>query len=316
MILSCATGWSGCSRPRPAGRVPRRSGYPGVRGAVRPGPVEGGPRRLAGGRALVAVLGVPRSAVGHPGCRTGPRARRAGAGGARPGPAGAAGGGGHLAHHRMRPPRATPSPPAGCSSGAPGAAAAPRDRGEPPGDQPGSLFRAALVPLFVTHMMAPYLGMAQAALEHVLDTAPSARSPSRTTRARPTPPPSSSASRRRPPGSTPPGRWPAAPPTAWRATPSAGTTPEQAERARIRGWTGYVVSECRAGVDLLASAQGASTFAEQGLLGAIVRDMHTASRHAIASPKPTRRSMARRCCGSPPTSATWCDVNTLGGADT
>jgi len=161
----------------------------------------------------------------------------------------------------------------------------PAIEGSHPGTNPGSLFRAALVPLFVTHMMAPYLGMAQAALEHVLDTAPDR--------------PVTFTHYTRKADSTAFQLGIAAAATridaAWALARRAASTveghaarrhhPEQHERARIRGWTGYVVAECRAAVDLLASAQGASTFAEHGLLGAIVRDMHTASRHAIASPE-------------------------------
>ena len=161
----------------------------------------------------------------------------------------------------------------------------PAIEGSHPGTNPGSLFRSGLVPLFVTHMMAPYLGMAQAALEHVLDTAPS-RPVTFTNYARKVDSTAfqlaiANAATRID------AAWALARHAAHTVDSYAarGVHPQHLERARIRGWTGHVVSECRAAIDVLASAQGASTFSETGLLGSIVRDMHTASRHAIASPE-------------------------------
>jgi 3-hydroxy-9,10-secoandrosta-1,3,5(10)-triene-9,17-dione monooxygenase len=154
-----------------------------------------------------------------------------------------------------------------------------------PGTNPGSLFRSALVPTLATHMMAPYLGMAQAALEYVLHAAP--RRPLTFTHY----------ARKADSTTFQVGiaeaatRIDAARALAHRAAclvdghAANGSYPCHLERARIRGWSGYVVAECRAAVDLLASAHGAAAFADHGLLSALVRDIHTASSHAMANPE-------------------------------
>jgi|SRR5882757_1452600 len=151
------------------------------------------------------------------------------------------------------------------------------------GANPGPLFRSAMMPLMVTHMMAPYLGMAEAALEHVLDTVPD-RPVTFTNYAR-----KSDSTAFQLSIAEAAIRIDAARALAHRAArivdqhAGARTFPEPGERARIRGWTGHVVAECRAAVDLLASAHGASAFSEENLLCGIVRDIHTASRHAMAN---------------------------------
>lgn len=55
-------------------------------------------------------------------------------------------------------------------------------------------------------------------------------------------------------------------------------------RAQIRNDIGYAVRLCRNAVDLLLNAQGASSFADSNPLQRIWRDLETASRHAILNP--------------------------------
>lgn len=55
-------------------------------------------------------------------------------------------------------------------------------------------------------------------------------------------------------------------------------------RAQIRNDIGYAVRLCRNAVDLLLNAQGASAFADSNPLQRIWRDLETASRHAILNP--------------------------------
>jgi 3-hydroxy-9,10-secoandrosta-1,3,5(10)-triene-9,17-dione monooxygenase len=151
------------------------------------------------------------------------------------------------------------------------------------GANPGQLFRSAMMPTMVTHMTGPYLGMAEAALEHVLDTVPD-RPVTFTNYAR-----KSESTAFQLAIAQAAIRIDAARALAHRAAQvvdqhaAARTFPEPVERARIRGWAGHIVAECRAAVDLLASAHGASAFSEQSLLCGIVRDIHTASRHAMAN---------------------------------
>lgn len=164
----------------------------------------------------------------------------------------------------------------------------------------GSLFRSALVPVLATHMMAPYLGMARAALEHVLTTAPD-RAATFTTYPCKRESPAFQAT-----VANAALRIDAAGALAERAAALvdghalAGTFPGEPERAAVRGWTGHVVGECRAAVDLLASAHGAAAFAENSTLAAIVRDIHTASRHAMAGPETNTEIYGKALLGITP----------------
>jgi len=55
-------------------------------------------------------------------------------------------------------------------------------------------------------------------------------------------------------------------------------------RAQIRNDVGHAVRLCRKAVDILLNAQGASSFADSNPLQRIWRDLETASRHAILNP--------------------------------
>ncbi|MGH9243442.1 MAG: hypothetical protein ACRD29_03810 [Acidimicrobiales bacterium] len=54
--------------------------------------------------------------------------------------------------------------------------------------------------------------------------------------------------------------------------------------AHAAGNTGWAARQCREAVDILASAHGASTFAEVNPLQRIWRDVSTASRHTTVAP--------------------------------
>jgi 3-hydroxy-9,10-secoandrosta-1,3,5(10)-triene-9,17-dione monooxygenase len=78
-----------------------------------------------------------------------------------------------------------------------------------------------------------------------------------------------------------------------------GSRPTMADRARFRGWTAYVAAECRAALDQLVTCYGASAFGETNALGATVRDMHAASRHAMANQITGTEIYGRALLGQP-----------------
>ncbi|MEV6234197.1 acyl-CoA dehydrogenase [Saccharopolyspora shandongensis] len=64
----------------------------------------------------------------------------------------------------------------------------------------------------------------------------------------------------------------------------SGTHPGYLERARLRQHSSHAVQQCREAVDVLVSAYGASALSESDPLHAILRDVQTAARHALAHP--------------------------------
>ena len=81
---------------------------------------------------------------------------------------------------------------------------------------------------------------------------------------------------------------------------ASGSHPGFLERSRVRGWAGYAVSACREAVDLLANAQGAGGFATTSPFARIVRDIQTASRHAMAGPAANTEVYGRALLGVEP----------------
>ncbi len=65
------------------------------------------------------------------------------------------------------------------------------------------------------------------------------------------------------------------------ACAAAGRHPDLAERARVRADTALVAKHCREAVEILVSAHGTSSMADANRLQRLWRDVHVASRHAI-----------------------------------
>lgn len=80
----------------------------------------------------------------------------------------------------------------------------------------------------------------------------------------------------------------------------AGTFPDHLARARIRQHTGHAAQLCRQAVDDLVTAHGAAAFAESSPLQAYVRDIHAASRHAVANPASCSEIFGRALLGVEP----------------
>lgn len=80
----------------------------------------------------------------------------------------------------------------------------------------------------------------------------------------------------------------------------AGTQPDTLERARLRRNAAHAVQQCRQSVDVLVSGVGASATAEADPLESLLRDIQTASRHAIAQPDANAELWARQLLGIEP----------------
>ena len=143
------------------------------------------------------------------------------------------------------------------------------------------LYRAAIIPVTSLILVGPLLGMASAALEHVLEKAPKraithtnyhAQKDSATFQ--------TSVAKA---ALTIDGAYLQAFHAAQEIDQAAidDRYPEALERAQIRGHSGHVAQLCREAVDRLVSAHGASTFSESNKLQRIWRDLNVASRHAF-----------------------------------
>ncbi|MGP4017031.1 acyl-CoA dehydrogenase family protein [Saccharopolyspora sp. 5N708] len=78
------------------------------------------------------------------------------------------------------------------------------------------------------------------------------------------------------------------------------THPDYVERARLRQHCSYAIQQCREAVDILVSVYGASAMSESDPLHAILRDVQTASRHAIAHPASNAELFGRALLGIEP----------------
>ena len=157
-----------------------------------------------------------------------------------------------------------------------------------------------MVPVMAAYMIAPYLGIAEAALEHVLEHG-SDRGVAFTKYERKRDSPAfqlavADAAARidvvrllaRNSASLVDGH------------ATAGTLPDRLTRARLRMHTGYAAQQCREAVDALVSAFGASALAESSPLEGHLRDVHAATRHAVADPVVCAEIFGRALLGVEP----------------
>jgi len=143
------------------------------------------------------------------------------------------------------------------------------------------VYRVALVPVTILILVGSQLGMAQAALDYVVDKAPS-RPVTHTNYAK----------QRESTGfqillADAAMKIETARLHAFRAADdldrcaAAGRHPDLTERARVRADSALVAKYCREAVEILASAHGTSSMSDASKLQRLWRDVHVASRHAI-----------------------------------
>jgi alkylation response protein AidB-like acyl-CoA dehydrogenase len=143
------------------------------------------------------------------------------------------------------------------------------------------VYRVALVPVTILILVGSQLGMAQAALDYVIEKA-SARGITHTNYAR----------QRESTGfqilvADAAMKIETARLHAFRAADAldacavAGRHPDLRERARVRADSALVAKFCRDAVEILVSAHGTSSMADSSRLQRLWRDVHVASRHAI-----------------------------------
>lgn len=136
-----------------------------------------------------------------------------------------------------------------------------------------------LLPPVLTFMIGPYLGTAQAALEHVVAQADK-RPVSFTTYQRQSDSPAFQLAI-----AEAAAKIDVAGLLARSCAEMAGAaSPDQLTRARVRLHASHAVRQCGEAMDLLVSAHGAAAVAESSPLNVYQRDMQTALRHAMISP--------------------------------
>lgn len=145
-------------------------------------------------------------------------------------------------------------------------------------------YRSAMLPTLLTFMLGPYLGIASAALEHVLGLA-DRRGVSFTTFQRQRDSTAFQLAVAEAAAKIDVARLLA------RSCADlvdghadAGTFPDYLTRARVRLHTSHAVQQCAQALDILVSAHGASGLADSSPLSVYLRDMQTATRHAMISP--------------------------------
>ena len=143
------------------------------------------------------------------------------------------------------------------------------------------VYRVALVPVTILILVGSQLGMARAALDHVIAKAP-ARGVTHTNFARQTESAGfqilvAEAAMKIETAFL----------HAFRAADdldacaAAGRHPDLTARARVRADTALVAKYCREAIEILVSAHGTSSLADSNRLQRLWRDVHVASRHAI-----------------------------------
>jgi 3-hydroxy-9,10-secoandrosta-1,3,5(10)-triene-9,17-dione monooxygenase len=143
------------------------------------------------------------------------------------------------------------------------------------------VYRVALVPVTILILVGSQLGMAQAALDYVIEKS-SARGVTHTNYAK----------QRESTGfqillAEAAMKIETARLHAFRAaddldrSAAAGRHPDLTERARVRADSALVAKYCREAVEILASAHGTSSMSDTNKLQRLWRDIHVASRHAI-----------------------------------
>ncbi|RQR51329.1 oxidoreductase [Burkholderia sp. Bp9140] len=158
-------------------------------------------------------------------------------------------------------------------------------RGDYPSPFEGEhVYHAAFIPAATIVLAGPQLGLARAALRHVIETA-GKRSIAYTSYSRQTD--STAFQLQVAEAAT---KIDAAHLMAWRcadaidAAARSGTDLDLITRARCRADTGYAVQQVTEALQILISAHGAGTFAQSNPLQRIWRDSNTGARHAIAMP--------------------------------
>ena len=147
-----------------------------------------------------------------------------------------------------------------------------------------ALYRSAFVPVAAIVLAGPQLGLAQAALDLVIEKAPK-RSVSYTFYDTQTEAPTVQLAVAKAASLVD-----AAHLFAYRAAADIdqaaadGVYPDYAARARVRMDTGAAIENAREAIRVLISAHGAGSFAEASPLQRIWRDSEVASRHAVISP--------------------------------
>jgi alkylation response protein AidB-like acyl-CoA dehydrogenase len=147
-----------------------------------------------------------------------------------------------------------------------------------------ALYRSAFIPVAAIVLAGPQLGLAQAALDLVIEKAPK-RSISYTFYEVQTEAPTVQLAVAKAASLVD-----AAHLFAYRAAADIdqaavdGVYPDYAARARVRMDTGTAIENAREAIRVLVSAHGASSFAETSPLQRIWRDSEVASRHAVISP--------------------------------
>jgi alkylation response protein AidB-like acyl-CoA dehydrogenase len=164
-----------------------------------------------------------------------------------------------------------------------------------------ALYRASFAGILMLAIAGPQIGLAQAALEHVLEKAPNRAIASTiyTVQAE-----SELFQATVAEAAT---RIDTARMHAYRAADdvdraaAAGGPPTDARaRARVRMDTAWVAQQCREAIDLLLTAHGTSAFAEVSPLQRIWRDQEVASRHAIVAPNVVKEAYGKALLGVEP----------------
>lgn len=160
--------------------------------------------------------------------------------------------------------------------------------------------RSATLPTIVTYMIGPYLGIAAAALDHVVAHADSK--------------PVSFTTYQRQSDST---AFQLAIADAAAKIDVArllahscadtidrhaedGTRPDYIARARLRMHAAYAIQQCSQALDALITAHGAMAVSESSQLNVFLRDMHTATKHAMISPATNAELFGRALLGVEP----------------
>ncbi|GAA4881009.1 acyl-CoA dehydrogenase family protein [Saccharopolyspora cebuensis] len=160
--------------------------------------------------------------------------------------------------------------------------------------------RTALVPTLLTCLLGPVLGMAEAALEHVLAQAEH-RSVPFTTYRRLSDSTAVQLALAEATAKTDVARTTAhALAAEVDGAADRGVLPDRLRRARMRLRAAHAVRECREAVDVLVDAYGAGALADSDPLNRLLRDVQTATRHAVANPAVNAEIYGRAVLGLDP----------------
>ncbi|HEX8868747.1 MAG TPA: acyl-CoA dehydrogenase family protein [Lentzea sp.] len=164
----------------------------------------------------------------------------------------------------------------------------------------GTRFRSALIPTVLAYMTGPYLGMAEAALDHVMSQAHK-RPVTFTSYQRQSDSPAFQIAVAEASAKIDVARLLAHSCAAVVDDHAiAGTFPDYETRARHRLHAAHAVRQCGEAVEMLVSAHGAAAVAESSPLSVLLRDMQTALRHAMINPSWNMEACGRALLGVHP----------------